>query len=81
MSKKPDKGKGGGSGQPDELDELKAKLLAKELEVFTERSNMARLQERSHQIELHIEHLTVGSKEKIQKLDDIIVFLNGYGAL
>ena len=75
MSK--EKGKGSG-GAPDELEETKAKLLAKELELITERNNMRRIQERSHLIETHIDHLATASKEKIQKLEDIITFLNGW---
>lgn len=75
MSK--EKGKGSG-GAPDELEETKAKLLAKELELITERNNMRRIQERSHLIETHIDHLATASKDKIQKLEDIITFLNGW---
>jgi hypothetical protein len=77
MSKK-DAKKGGGSGESDELELLKAKCLAKELELFTIRDKMHRLEERSLLIENHIERLTTTSKEKIGSLNDIISLLNGY---
>jgi len=78
MSKK-DAKKGGGSGESDELELLKATCLAKELELFTIRDKMHRLEERSLLIENHIERLTTTSQEKIRSLNDIISLLNGYG--
>lgn len=77
MSKK-DAKKGGGSGESDELELLKATCLAKELELFTIRDKMHRLEERSLLIENHIERLTTTSQEKIRSLNDIISLLNGY---
>lgn len=68
------KEKGGGAG--DELDELKAKLLAKELEMITEKDNMKRIQDRSHQIGLHMEKNSNKAREKIQSLEDIISLIN-----
>ena len=60
----------------DELDELKAKLLAKELEMITYMDKVKRTQERSHQIELHITDISQKAKEKIQSLEDIIHLIN-----
>jgi hypothetical protein len=37
-----------------------------------------RTQERSHEVELHINKITEKSKEKIQSLEDIIHLINSY---
>lgn len=66
--------KEGGGG--DELDDLKAKLLKKELEMITYMDQVRRMQERSHQIELHITKITEKSTEKIKSLEDIINLIN-----
>lgn len=70
MSKK----EGGGAG--DELDELKAKLLATQMEMITHMDQVRRIQERSHEIELHINRISEKSKEKILSLEDIIRLIN-----
>ena len=70
MSKK----EGGGAG--DELDELKAKILAMQMEMITYMDQVKRTQERSHEVELHINKITEKSKEKIQSLEDIIHLIN-----
>ena len=70
MSKK----EGGGGG--DELDDLKAKLLATQMEMITYMDQVRRTQERSHEIELHINKISEKSKEKIQSLEDIIGLIN-----
>lgn len=70
MSKK----EGGGTG--DELDELKAKILAMQMEMITYMDQVKRTQERSHEVELHINKITEKSKEKIQSLEDIIHLIN-----
>jgi hypothetical protein len=57
MSKK----EGGGAG-----DELKAKILAMQMEMITYMDQVKRTQERSHEVELHINKITEKSKEKIQ---------------
>lgn len=70
MSKK----EGGGAG--DELDELKAKILAMQMEMITYMDHVKQTQERSHEVELHINKITEKSKEKIQSLEDIIHLIN-----
>lgn len=64
-----------GGKEPDELEMLKATMLAKELEVITVISKMRRLEDRSISMENSMEKLSTQSREKIDTLTDIINFL------
>lgn len=70
--------KKGGGTEPDELEMLKAAVLAKELEVFTVKDKMVRLEGRSQSIEASMEKLSTTSRERIDTLTDIINFLTRY---
>lgn len=61
--------------EPDELEMLKATMLAKELEVITVINKMRRLEDRSISMENSMEKLSTQSREKIDTLTDIINFL------
>jgi len=63
-------------GVDDELNELKAKLLAREMELITEKDTKKRIEERTYQIELHMDKIANKAREKIQSLDDIINLIN-----
>ena len=70
--------KKGAGTEPDELEMLKAAVLAKELEVFTVKDKMVRLEGRSQSIEASMEKLSTTSGERIDTLTDIINFLTRY---
>lgn len=72
MAKKPEKG-------GDELDMLKASLLKKDLDVITITDKMRRLEDRSTYIVGSMEKLSVGAREKILTLTEIIDFLTNEG--
>ncbi|CAK9252893.1 unnamed protein product [Sphagnum jensenii] len=67
--------KKGGGGEPDELEVLKGTLLARELEVFTIKDKMHRLEDRSQLMEQTMEHLSASLGEKISMLTDINNYL------
>nr|PNR45403.1 hypothetical protein PHYPA_015174 [Physcomitrium patens] len=67
--------KDGKAGGVDEVDALKAAMLAKDLEVITIRDKMQRLEERSSFILSNMEKLSIGSRDKIASLTEIIAFL------
>jgi hypothetical protein len=71
--------KKGGGGEPDELEVLKGTLLARELEVFTIKDKMHRLEDRSQLMERTMEHLSASLGEKISMLTDINNYLKRHG--
>ncbi|XP_024388375.1 uncharacterized protein [Physcomitrium patens] len=71
--------KDGKAGGVDEVDALKAAMLAKDLEVITIRDKMQRLEERSSFILSNMEKLSIGSRDKIASLTEIIAFLTSEG--
>lgn len=68
--------KEGGGG--DELDMLKAQLLAKDFDVITITDKMKRVEERSVSVLGSMEKLRNGATEKIMSLTEIINFLTRY---